>query len=246
MQSVHFSTRTNQFEYFDEVLGHPRWRGKKILDFGGNVGNFLIGASDEVRERDYWCMEVHADVVREGQTNFPRAHFVHFDRYSSEFNPAGVRHQPVPDDGTRFDFILAFSVFTHIDRSEMLELATSLRALLAPRGVFAFTFTDPTYDKARSHPDLAGSDVRKSLGWANAKDLDALVERAMASPYCVAIGDQLFCEPGEEISHQKRVGAPWESYCAYYTADCMRSLFPGCEIHDPVKPAWQHCCVVRR
>ena len=246
MQSVHFSTRVNQFGYFDEVLGHPRWQGRKILDFGGNIGNFLVGVNGHVRHEDYWCMEVHPEVVEEGRRKYPSAHFVHFNRYSSEFNPDGIRNLPVPDDGIRFDLILAFSVFTHIDLTEMLELSSSLRALLAPGGAYAFTFCDPRYDRSLSSPELApGSDVRKSLGFSNAKDIDALVERAMQAPYSVVIGDKLYVEPGEEVSHQKRVGNPWECYCAYYTTDFIRSLFPGCEIHEPVKPAWQHCCVVR-
>ena len=40
------STRVTQFPYFDEQLGHPRWKGRKILDFGGNVGTFLASAGD--------------------------------------------------------------------------------------------------------------------------------------------------------------------------------------------------------
>ncbi|HKO58189.1 MAG TPA: hypothetical protein VJ276_20140, partial [Thermoanaerobaculia bacterium] len=105
MQSVHFSTRVNQFGYFDEVLGHPRWQGRKILDFGGNIGNFLVGVNGHVRHEDYWCMEVHPEVVEEGRRKYPSAHFVHFNRYSSEFNPDGIRNLPVPDDGIRFDLI---------------------------------------------------------------------------------------------------------------------------------------------
>ena len=47
-----------------------------------------------------------------------------------------------------FDIILAFSVFTHTDWSEMVELVGQLREMLAPSGVLAFTFCDPNYERS--------------------------------------------------------------------------------------------------
>ena len=127
--------------------------GPKILDFGGNVGTFLVGAGSQVDHDDYWCLDLNQDVVEQGQRTYPRAHFVHYNRYSSQYNPNGVRYLPVPDSGVKLDIILAFSVFTHIDQSEMLELVGSLRSMLAPEGVLAFTFWDPHsgYVAVRSH-----------------------------------------------------------------------------------------------
>jgi hypothetical protein len=37
------STRVTQFAYFDQLLGGPAWKGRKVLDFGGNIGTFLVG-----------------------------------------------------------------------------------------------------------------------------------------------------------------------------------------------------------
>ncbi|MBC8031786.1 MAG: hypothetical protein H7Z16_17010 [Pyrinomonadaceae bacterium] len=42
------STRVTQFFYFDQVVGRPVWKGSKVLDFGGNVGTFLVSAGDNV------------------------------------------------------------------------------------------------------------------------------------------------------------------------------------------------------
>jgi hypothetical protein len=106
------STRLTQFSYFDQQLGSPVWKGRKILDFGGNVGTFLAGAGDNVQHDDYWCIDLNAAVIEDGRRSFPQAHFVHYNRYSSQYNPNGVRRLQIPDCGISFDIILAFSVFT--------------------------------------------------------------------------------------------------------------------------------------
>ncbi|MBA3495180.1 MAG: class I SAM-dependent methyltransferase [Gammaproteobacteria bacterium] len=143
------STRVTQFSYFDQVLEHPAWKGSK-LDFGGNIGTFLVGAGDSIEHDDYWCIDLNEAVIEQGRLTFPRGHFVHYNRYNSQFNPNGVRDLRIPNCGVKFDMILAFSVFTHIDRVEMLELVGSLRSMLAPEGVLAFTFCDPRYDRSLS------------------------------------------------------------------------------------------------
>lgn len=246
----HISTRVTQFDYFDQVLEGPVWKGSKILDFGGNVGGFLTGAGGSVDHDDYWCIDLHQAAIEEGRRNFPRAHFVHYNRYSSEFNPKGVRYLPVPDCGLKFDIILAFSVFTHVHKSEMIELAGQLRSMLAASGAFAFTFIDGSYDKSLSDPALPpGSDVRKRLESRRVRnspsDIDDIVGRAGRSNWCVLIDEDLHVEPGEELSHQERLGKAGESYITYYKTEYMASLFPHAKVLPPVSPEWQHCCVLR-
>jgi hypothetical protein len=244
------STRETQFQYFDEVLGGPDWKGSKILDFGGNVGGFLTSAGQQVNHNNYWCLDLNRGVIAQGRRSFPRAHFCHYDRYSSAYNPNGIRNLPVPDLGSNFNIIMAFSVFTHTHEREMVDLVSQLRAMLTPRGVLAFTFTDPTYDRSLSDPSLpAGTDVRKVLGWRKAEnpalEIEDLVETAGRSNWCLVIDEKLYVAPGSELSHQEHRGKPWESYCSYFTVDYMASLFPEAELLPPVSPEWQHCCVLR-
>src|SRR5215467_7833466 len=132
---THISMRQTQFSYFDRMLGGPVWKGSKILDFGGNVGGFLVSSADRVDHRDYWCLDVTQGAIEQGRIDFPRAHFVFYNRYSSYFNPQGIRNLPVPDLGLKFDVILAFSVFTHTHQNEMLELVGQLRRMLSRHGV---------------------------------------------------------------------------------------------------------------
>jgi SAM-dependent methyltransferase len=242
------STRETQFAYFDEVLGHPRWSGRKILDFGGNFGIFLRRARG-VEHGDYWCLDVNKSMLERGRAEFPRAHFIHYNRYSAEYNPGGIRRLPVPDVGVKFDFIIAFSVFTHVHRLELIELVAALRLRLVPGGFLAFTFSDARYDRSLSDPELPpGSDVRKNLereAKHSPREIDVLVERAQRASWCVALDGELYVEPGPELAPQSRLGIPWESYCSYFTTETMQFLVPDATIHEPVKPEWQHCCVVR-
>lgn len=246
---AHISTRVTQFSYFDQALGKPSWAGRKVLDFGGNVAGFLVDAGDRVDHRDYWCMDVDREALAQGRRRFPRAHFVHFDRYSPEYNPDGVQGLPIPDCGLSFDFILAFSVFTHTHQVEMLELVGQLRRLLTPDGRLAFTFTDPNYDRSLSDPALPpGSDVRKNalnrVPRNRSVDVDEIVDRACRSRWCALVDGELHVEPDESFSHPVRRGRPGESYCTYFAKDYMKELLPAAEVLDPIPPEWQHCCVL--
>ncbi len=45
------TTRVTQFDYFDRLLEHPAWKGSRVLDFGGNIGTFLVA------QETMWTME---------------------------------------------------------------------------------------------------------------------------------------------------------------------------------------------
>jgi hypothetical protein len=121
----------------------------------------------------------------------------------------------------------------------MVESVTALRRMLSNDGVLAFTFFEPHYDRSLSDPSLPrGSTVLWNLGRRN-------TETVRRARWFVLVDDHLFIEPGDAFCHQKRTGKPLESFCSFFTAEHMRSLFPGAEIHAPVQREWQHCCVLR-
>ncbi len=245
------STRETQYDYFNEILERPDWRTADVLDFGGNVAGFLTGAGEAVPHERYWCIDLNRAAIEQGRLRFPRAHFIHYDRYSSEFNPVGVRSLAIPDNGSQFDIIMAFSVFTHTHQTEMLELVSQLRALLKPGGRLAFTFCDPSYERTTSDPRLPrGTDLRKHLAKrkkANpALEIESMIEAARLSRWCILIDEKLYIEPDPGLSHQERTGEPWESYCSYFSIGYMESLFPDARILPPVSPEWQHCCLLEK
>lgn len=241
------STRVSQFSYFDQLLGQPVWQDRKILDFGGNRGGFLVGAGDQVKHENYWCMDIVREALDDGRRQFPQAHFVHYNRYHSEYNPSGIRYEQVPDCGLKFDFILAFSVFTHTHQKEIHELVAQLRRMLEPNGTLAFTFTDPSYDTGLSSLP-SGRYMRKLLKMLQSDfpslDIESTLERASQCNWSILIDDQLWIEPGDGLCQMEREGEPMESYCAYYAVDYMAALFPDGKIRPPVGDSWQHCCIL--
>ncbi len=231
------------FAYFDAQLGHPDWRGKRVLDFGGNDGNLLLDPACTIAEEDYTCIDVLAGALETGRAQFPRATWIRYDRYNCSFNPEGVERLPIPPT-ERFDFILAYSVFTHTTREDMHDLVAQLRARLAPGGALAFTFIDPQW---RSWPDtFAGTNLEWRLGrFAEtnaALDVEALAAQVRGAPWCALVdGREIFAADNGVWD-----GQPCLSYHVYHTAEFMQREFPEAVIRPPVNREMQHCCILRR
>ena len=121
------STAPERLGYFDIQLDHPSWEDAKVLDFGGNRGTLL--SSGRIQENNYWCIDVSRDAIEQGRRDYPDAHWIFYDRYNFHFNPGGIAGFPIPLRERMFDYIVAYSVFTHVSKPEMLEHVASLRDL---------------------------------------------------------------------------------------------------------------------
>jgi len=220
--------KLGQFSYFDRQLGHPAWRGRRVLDFGGSDGNLLWNSDCAIRHENYWCIDVGREAIAEGRKTFPDAHWIHYDRYNCSFNPLGVVNLPIPDAGVDFDVILAYSVFTHTTREEMHDLVEQLRARLAPDGVLAFTFEDPALNletRLQAAPD-------------------SMLDRGLRAEWCALVdGRELFVNDNGRWSDEVQ---RCMTYDVYYTAARMRREFPDAAVHPPVNGETQHCCVIRK
>ena len=167
--------KAGQFAYFDAQLDHPNWSGKRVLDFGGNKGNLLLDPACTIRHENYYCLDIIRDAIEEGRKTFPQANWFHYDRFNCSFNPDGFVDQQVPAWGVEFDFILAYSVFTHTSWEETKDLVEQLRARLAPGGRLAFTFIDPHW----------GSNLRWRLEKRNTADrVEALLAESRDADWC--------------------------------------------------------------
>ena len=221
--------KATQFAYFDKQLGHPDWNSKRVLDFGGNKGNLLLDPACSIRHQDYYCLDVIAEAIEEGRKTFPDAHWVHYDRYNCSFNPDGIRDLPVPDLGVEFDFILAYSVFTHTTFEELKELVAQLRQHLAPGGALAFTFIDPHWS----------GNLRWRLEKHNPRDrVESLLSRQMQ--WCALVnGTELYVNDSGVFDSQAE---DCITYNVYYSEEFMRAQFPNAAIKKPVNDEMQHCC----
>ncbi len=118
----------------------------KVLDFGGNVGNFLNDPSCKVQARNYTCLDVDQTPLEKGRELFPEARWVYYNRFNPVYNHQGQLGEPIPRFETNFNAIMAFSVFTHTSEAEMIfTVSNELLPLLAPGGFLAFTFIEPSY-----------------------------------------------------------------------------------------------------
>jgi hypothetical protein len=233
-----------QFHYFDQQLGHPDWTAKTVLDFGGNQGNLLVDSNTRIRPQDYYCVDVIIEAIDEGRTQFPEAHWVHYNRYNCSFNPEGTVDILIPELGVEFDFILAYSVFTHTAREEMHDLVGQLRARLKPRGTLAFTFVDPHHSSwPATYP---GNNLRWRLesarGTKTSVNVAGLLEKARGAAWCALVdGTELHVESDGIDGLQQLM-----SHHVFYTAEFLQQEFPDAKILPPVNGEMQGCCLLRR
>jgi SAM-dependent methyltransferase len=253
------SKHMGAFTYFDHRLGNPDWTGKRVLDFGGNVGNFLLDPSCAVKPANYWSIDISRDAITEGRRRHPEAHFVFYDRYHYEYNPIGIVGSPIPDLGVQFDVIVAWSVFTHNNEAETLEIIDQLLALLTDEGQFLFTFIDPLWTPPPGWSDESESTSWSNLRWmleklrANKPDMDvagllAQAGKAKLTWVTLVDSDQL-------VVGQDNAGIPPENpkaavhhrqwaYINMCTAEYMSRLLPNAHIGAPALSNRQHCAIL--
>lgn len=238
--------KSGQFSYFDRQLDSPIWTGKTVLDFGGNAGNLLRDTACSIRPEDYYCLEVLEEALEWGRKRFPRAHWVHYDRYNCSFNPEGIADLPIPDMGIEFDMILAFSVFTHTTREDLIDLVGQLRSRLAPGGVLAFTFIDPHW---KSSPETYEGNnlkwrIEKGRDPNSAVDINTLLEQSRNADWCALIGsDELYVNSNGVWDNEAQ---KCMSYNVYYSVGFLQQEFPQATFRAPVNGEMHHCCIMRK
>jgi SAM-dependent methyltransferase len=237
------SKKTGQFAYFSRQVGEAAWRGKNVLDFGGNIGNILRDPDSTIDTRRYWCLDVVKASVAKGRELWPEGHWRFYDRYCFFFNPAGVPGLPLPDLGQSFDLIVAYSVFTNTDRTDLVQLVPQLQALLAPGGRLAFTYIDPHH---RSWPE----DPRANFAWRLEKERGEvsspkardMLRRARDAEWCILVnGEDLYVE-SEDLRHYD--AEEQRTHHVFYTTDHLKQLFPRASFRSPVYGETHHCCIL--
>ena len=237
---------TGRFAYFDQQLNYPRWNSKEVLDFGGNDGNLLPDSKGAIRPEKYYCVDVIREALNDGRKRFPEAHWVHYNRYNCSFNPEGIEDLPIPDMGTEFQIILAYSVFTHTTREEMHSLVGQLTTRLAPGGTLAFTFIDPHY---RSGPQTYnGNHLRWRLERTQERnrtvDVASLMERSRGADWCSLVdGTELHLNSNGTWGNEAQTCM---TYNVFYSVGFFRREFPDATILPPVRGEMQHCCLIQR
>jgi len=249
---VFFSTKTGQFTYFSLQMGEAVWRGKNVLDFGGNIGNILRDPNSTIDEERYWCIDVVKDSIERGKQAFPKAHWYFYNRACFFFNPYGVPNLPLPDPGQTFDYIVAYSVFTNTSQTDMLQLVSQLEGLLAKDGALAFTFIDPHYFSwpGQYHGDNFQWRLEREIFLEGEKgnilnlDVENLMKRAQPADWCILVNaDDLYIETEDVKPYEPE---RQRTFHTFYTEKYMKKLFPNATILPPVNSEMQHCCIIRK
>lgn len=245
---VHLSQKKGQFAYFDMQLSDPDWRGRHVLDFGGNIGNLL--QDSEIEAEKYWCIDVSPEAIEKGRREVPGAHWIWYDRYNISFHPRGSKTAELPKLNQQFDYILAYSVFTHIDVAEMKQLLASLLSILKPGGSLAFTFIDPHYrswekNYASAQEKYSGTNLEWRLERSSVSraDVDLLLKKVKDVPWFRLCGDKDVYLEDEPISKPERYEGL--QYHVFHTQKFIEKEFPGGKILPPANYEMQHCCILR-
>ena len=170
------------------------------------------------------------EAIEKGRREFPEANWIAYDRYNISFHPRGSRSAEIPTLGRRFDYILAYSVFTHVDVAEMDHLTAALLSLLNPGGAFAFTFIDPRAGNFAHRIKRTNSD-------------GALLQKVERARWFRLAATDVYLED-EPIPN----AATYEGkqYHVFHTVEFMSEHFPAAEILPPANGEVQHCCILRR
>ena len=238
------SQRTWQFTYFSQQLGDSKWADKDVLDFGGNIGNILRDPNSTIDARRYWCIDVINEAIETGKRTYPEAHWLFYDRFCFFFNPYGVPRLRLPEIEQRFDYIVAYSVFTNTPPSDLIDLAGQLQTLLKRGGRLAFSFIDPHH---RSWPDYDGNNLRWRLERDKTEDqtgfdIERLEQKARVANWCLLVNNRDVYVENERLAPC----APGlqKSCHAFYSEAYMKRLFPHATVLPPANNEMQHCCVI--
>lgn len=143
------------------VTAYHAYSGKslsdaRVLDFGCGWGRLIrllykYVPADNIYGVDPWDLSI--DICKQSNINA--------NLYVSDYLP---RSLPTPD-GVKFDFIMAFSVFTHLSEKATLTAISTLTDYLSEDGLLAITIRPEEYwaFHLKAHPDLNKSDVKKLM-----------------------------------------------------------------------------------
>jgi SAM-dependent methyltransferase len=250
------SAAPEHLSYYDLQLDYPDWEQATVLDFGGNRGNALMAG--RIQEKNYWCVDVSWDAIERAHRDYPEAHWIFYDRYNFEFNPTGIPDLPIPDLGRKFDYILAYSVFSHTHEAEMIELVKDLQHLLADGGRLAFTFVDPHYVLPRDYsPFLRHHNPPTNLGLRLERTRQAkpnlpvqqLLRTAAGAGWCALVDNKdLYLDKDDPGIRKTGITSSYRTFC---TVRYMSQIFPEATILpcpeslDTQGLEKHHCCILK-
>jgi len=120
--------------------------GSHILDIGCGVGRLALPLASFLTNGDYEGFDVSRRSIRWCRRNIsrdhPNFHFSHVRLKNPQYTFRGgdAARFVFPYENARFDCVVAYSVFTHLNFAEIRNYLQQTYRVLAPRGRFVATY----------------------------------------------------------------------------------------------------------
>lgn len=111
-------------EGFKKIVGD--YTDKSILDYGGNKGNLIPFSQGTIEQQNYTCIDVDKNAIEDGKKEFPKAKFIHYNRFSPMYNN-GNFNEPHLQLDQKYDICFSHSIFTHTDLHTFIETISYLK-----------------------------------------------------------------------------------------------------------------------
>jgi SAM-dependent methyltransferase len=143
----------------------------RVLDIGSGIGNLAIGLRDYLHG-GYDGLEIHPDAVawcqRAITPRYPAFRFHRADLTSRAYNPRGRQSSaaycfPFPDQS--FDFVLLYSVFTHMLPADFEQYVREISRVLARDGEAAVALEETFVHEVHQRVGLRFRTIRRGGWW---------------------------------------------------------------------------------
>jgi hypothetical protein len=132
---------TNRYPLFEELISEFSLKNT-LLDFGGNQGNLLYFSNGKILENNYTSLDISAEAIATGKGAFPNSRFIFWNRYNEMYNHTGNKNEPLPELPPAFDYIWAYSVFSHMIFEDILECLLWMKNLQPKKAYLSYLCND--------------------------------------------------------------------------------------------------------
>lgn len=120
LKNINMYLTYNVKDYFDKIVNFDN---KKVLDFGCNHANFLLGTQNFA---SYTGLDIDKEIIENNIKLFPQHKWLWYKNYNWQYNPF-IETDTIWPEFDNYDIGIAYSVFTHTDFLEFKNTVEKLK-----------------------------------------------------------------------------------------------------------------------
>lgn len=192
-----------------------------ILDFGSNWGNLLNSSQGSINQKNYTGIDVDIEAIEEGRKLFPLAKWMHYNRHNPVYNSNGIKC--LPNLYEKYDWIISYSVFTHMNIDDTVELIDHLMDFLSPSGGLVFSWCNIDYSPC--------------VDWFRARRTNC--DEIFKGDYAYLIDNKVSLDGN--INQSKH-------FVSFYSQRFLANKLEkyNLQLFDPISPWVQHCAMLTK